>query len=364
MDDSDEALFAGMRAVATRADLALNSIVEQLKANYVRTQRDTRLDAALRRLARHALLNTDPTRAKRGVKRHPGRGLVLAGPSGAGKSRIVDKCLSRNPMFSAPGRYGHGSVLLKVSAPKPCSLIALGQHVMEVSGLPLRKKMKAAEIWTAVRDRLKTLGVVFLWIDEFQHTIDRKNPDDVRDIRDTLKTLLENEWPVYLILSGLPHIVSVMEYNDENDVQVIRRYRFQSLPDLDLSTDRDFLAKIIDKSTQIASLTNLVRDDPDLVARLHHAALHQFGLAIELINEAVEAALIAGDSELVAAHFAQGYEERTGSSPIANPYVVGDWWNIDCHSVLRTDEKKDDKNANGENAGGETHPTDKNKRPF
>jgi hypothetical protein len=339
--NTDSDIFARLRAAAAPEDLDLTAILERLKARHTDSIRDKLINAALRRVVRHALLNTSPQRLAQGRKRFPAIGLCVTGPSGAGKSTILARCLADNPVFNVPGRHGHGSILLKVKAPKPSTLKALAVDMLHRLGYPITKKVTAPEAWRLVRTRLRELGIMFVWIDEFQHVIDRKNPEDTREVRDTIKMLLEEQdWPIYVILSGLPHITVAIEDKLETDIQVIRRFRFQAMPNLDLADEKDGVFEFIRRSVNTARLTLDFDIEDELINRLHHAALHRLGVFIELVVEAIEVALVAKRSTLSNVDFVAVYEQRTGSAPIMNPFIADDWHVLDCKGVLR--EHRDD----------------------
>jgi hypothetical protein len=336
MNTSDIELLNRLRAKASPDDRRIAAVAQKLEGIYYPTDcRDGVVEEALGDLARRALEDA-PTNAGR---RKPGRGVIITAESGQGKSRIVGHALDSIPIFGVAGRYGHGCVTLRVRTPKPCSGAGLGLHVLDLLGYPLTASRKAHEIWRRVRQRLCQLGVMFLWIDEFQHLIDRKNLQDLRDIRDTLKSLLEyEEWPIYVIITGLPHLVTLLQEpseDPENDIQAVRRYAFLSLPGLELPQEMEIVERALTDLSLAAELSLNFADQKDLQNRLVHTALGRFGLAIEIIRWAIAAALLAGDATLHEEHFARMYEKRTGSTLAANPFVVEDWRNVDCKAVLQ-----------------------------
>ena len=335
--ESDTELFARFHAAASPEDRGIAAVMQRVKANYHRTDsRDDIVEEALSDLAREALENTAPGQT---IQRAPGRGMVLTAESGQGKSRIVQHALMNIPAFSVAGRFGRGCVTLRVSTPKPSSLSGLGLHILDRLGYPLTASRKSHEIWRRVRQRLWQLGIMFLWVDEFQHVIDRRNLAELREIRDTLKALLEYEgWPVYVIVTGLPHLVTLLEEpseDPENDMQAVRRYAFLSLPGLDLPTEMKVVTKALADAAATAGLGLAFDDEKDLRDRLVHAGLGRFGLTIEMIGDAVRAALVAGDTTLDETHFTRMYEKRTGSKLAANPFAIENWWEVNCKAVLQ-----------------------------
>ncbi len=331
------------RQAQTTDRKSLDDLRQRLNASYVTSFRDQLVADALDGLVTKALATADPSRISANI-RQPGSGLIVVAPSGAGKTRLLTRAFSKNPVFNVTGNDGHGRILLTVIATKPTSLISLGYDLMGAMGYPVRGRHTAHALWRLVRERLKFLGIIFVWIDEFQHTIDHKNPRETTEIRDTLKTLLiDDRWPVSLILSGLPHIVEFIEGAHEVDVQVTRRYRFLSLTQLSLSKERDEIFSILLRAADLAKIPTDIDKSSDFIERLHHAALRRLGIIIEFVNEAAIAAVGSNSGTLTISNFAEVYAARSGSSPLANPFLVRDWHEIDCRRVLsdgpvRTDE--------------------------
>lgn len=142
-------------------------IIDTLRANYVTSARDSQLRQVLDELL---AFDDDgrplPQPARYGTEKET-NGMIVIGESGAGKTTAIAHALREHPAFSgAVGEPGEAMLrpgILKVDVPSPSTLKNLGTVILQKSGYgSIAKSRTEAEIWTAVRHRLKTLGISIL----------------------------------------------------------------------------------------------------------------------------------------------------------------------------------------------------------
>lgn len=313
----------------------------RLRSKFVKTDRFEAFNSALDYLMLSAGLTGCPT---------PGpisqaATIVLVGESGAGKSTTIDKAFRQREALAGFEDISSGSILRSMVASPNCTLGQLGRDTLHVLGFPIVSDIRAPIIWEMVRKRLKMLGIKILHIDEMQHVTSLANSKESVKILNTLKSLSQNkDWPVSLILSGLPELAGFIA----NDPQVRRRFRFVPFSPLRIPEDNSRIAMTVEAYLKDAGLATTAIDISQVVPRLIHAASYQFGWTHELLCDAVYEALLrlmekssspkrskkTGLASIVMEDFATAYAKRSGSVAKANPFLTADWISIDTTVVL------------------------------
>lgn len=325
----------------------IDDVVDSLSATWILTERDDAIKSEVDRLLKSAFSRFADRRLKQSTRANETRCLALTGESGAGKSSLLERIFAKHPALINFGVEGEPCPLISVSAPAPSTLGGLGREVLHALGYPIARSSDRNLIWEYVRRHLKELRIVALHIDEFQNVTETANKPEITQILGTLKTLMNSrEWPVALILSGLPSANDVLRM----DTQVRRRCRFRRLQRLS-PDDIDMVEGLIAGFADKASLSVAPQDD--LAARLIHAANDQLGVTIELVIEAVRSAQEAaahapsasraggGGRRIKAAaptldihNFADAYAARNGCEAEHNPFVVENWGDVDTTIVF------------------------------
>jgi hypothetical protein len=137
------------------------------------------------------------------------------------------------------------------------------------------------------------------------------------------------DWPLQLILSGLPELIPF----SQADRQVRRRLKYIHLRPVS-AEDNDLIDVAIRDYAKAAGLTFGVRAGDELVDRLTHTAHNAMGLAFELLLEAIEIALRGGRKALRLVEFADVYAARTLQAADQNPFISDEWSGIDT-SLIR-----------------------------
>ena len=325
----------------------VDDLVDSLSATWIFTERDDLIKGEIDQLLKSAFSRFSDRQLKQSTRANETRCLALTGESGAGKSSLLERLFAKHPALTNFGVEGELCPLISVSAPAPSTLGGLGREVLHALGYPIARSSDRNVIWEYVRRHLKESRVVALHIDEFQNVTETASKPEVAQILGTLKTLMNSrDWPVALILSGLPSANDVLRM----DTQVRRRCRFRRLPSLS-PDDIEMVEGLIAGFAGKASLSVTTHDD--LAARLIHAANDQLGVTIELVIEAVRSALDAADNApsysragrrgkpikeavrtLDIHNFADAYAARNGCEAEHNPFVVQNWADVDTTIVF------------------------------
>lgn len=322
----DEDPVSRMRRLRSRQRESVSGTMTKLHSAYFGTERDKLLDEETSILI-DAFLEADAAEDHRRVGRlREGRALAVTGESGAGKSRALERLFLKREEFTDYGRKESDCPLVSVTAPSPCTLRLLGESILKAIGYPVERRLDENVAWDLVRKNLALRRVRFLHLDELQHVFQSRNTLEIGKVQDTLKGLMQDkEWPVWLILSGLPSIATFLA----KDPQVWRRTRHVVFSNLQLPDDGAMVRRLItfyakekgDRSVEIVK-------DGELIARLLHAAMGRFGVVIELIQDAVAQALRLADSELKIEHFAAAYAARTGCIRDENVFLAATNWEL------------------------------------
>ena len=250
--------------------------------------------------------------------------LVVTGETGAGKSRALQKIF----------RSYHnvlGDMIVSVTAPSPCTLMQLGRTLLPELGYPIQRDKKEHLIWEDVRRRLDEGGKRVLHIDEMQHLPQSANRDQQIRILNTIKSLVQRrENPLLLILSGTPDLADFLR----TDGQVRRRCRFVEFERLQIPSDILPISCTLEDLVRLTPLRVQESVADDVAPRLIHAANNATGIAIELIWDAIDDALRAGDVELKRSHFERAYRDRISCPQSRNPFVVDNWIETDPTQIL------------------------------
>ncbi|SNT76812.1 TniB family NTP-binding protein [Paracoccus seriniphilus] len=292
----------------------------ELRANYIETARDKILQEHFELLLQHDAKGQPMAKPVTFTSTGETHGIVLVEGPGGGKTSLVHHFLKTHPALQSE-EPGH-KPWIGVRVPSPATLKSLGLEILRATGYPeVSSKRKEWDIWRLVRFRMQQLGTAVLWIDE-AHDLFRAGKA-IEDILKMLKSVMQGEGAVIVILTGIDSLWNIASYDD----QVKRRYSKVTLPTISASTHEKMLRGIMEKFCKDAGL---VPDaGSDIIHRLVYASRSRFGRCIENIIAAIETALRKGDGQLTAQHFAHSWAMQEGVMPGKNVFLSPRWAQID-----------------------------------
>lgn len=330
---------AVVRATLPEEARRRSQLMEKVRHVYLRTDRDKLLEKHFDRLLEDLVERREPDAhedADEFAERLEGNIVVVLGPSGAGKTTAVRRLLSKHARVPNYGKKGVRCPVITVRVPSPCNVGELGKVVLRATGYTLRRtRVSPPEIWGTVRERIRSLGILVLHLDEFQDAHVTLHADEQVKLRHLLRSLLVDEdFPIGLIISGQPEFENFLR----PDRSSVRRGRWQMFEKITLAKDMKAIRTAVEELSKIAHLRIDEAAVPAILPRLVHAGCYLLGITIEEIHDAIRWALEAEATELTIEHFAAAYAFRTGCFPPWNPYVAADYLKIDCTRVLARSE--------------------------
>jgi hypothetical protein len=328
---------------------ATNEAVGRVLAAYLPTLYDQQLSEQIDWLLDSMLLELGEqpgvTPAKGMVR--GGRALVVTGRAGAGKSRALAHIFASRPEFEGFGTPGSKSPLLSVVAPSPFTLGALGNEIARKLGYHGHREIQHSKVWPVVRGLMAECGVRILHIDEAQHGDEIKSDTMAQEVENTFKRMMqEADWPIWLILSGLPELSRFCQ----NDPSMKRRVRVLPFEPLAFPDHVEPIRQTIRDLVALCPSVGCSNLQSDAFAhRLLHAATNQFGIVVEYVQDAIaECLMVEGGGELGIGHFADVYTIRTGvTSDDLNPFLAMNWTAIPVESALYEDVVDEEGNPTG-----------------
>jgi len=311
------------------------TIMEQIKAKFMRTQRDDTLVAAMDALLAAAVERDDVSRPPSFENRGRGSGLVLIGPTGVGKSKSLERYFARHPVLKEFQNPASASPLVSVSVPSPCTSMQLARSLLVATGYRVERDLPSHRLWEMALDRLQLLRKFIIHFDEMQHVVHNVSDKDLQQMADTLKNAMYNR-RITLILSGVPTLAPFIQF----DAQLFRRMTIVAFEALGPQSFTNVLRMLRDYAgaAQLELVAGDTEETPDFVPRLSHAVLNAFGYAIVLTQLAIEHALQTNSETLPREHFATVFARKTAFAADRNPFLVDHWHEIDCAKMFEKAE--------------------------
>ncbi|MDT7541677.1 MAG: hypothetical protein QOE33_1581 [Acidobacteriota bacterium] len=235
-------------------------------------------------------------------------GLLLEGPAGMGKTTLC-----KHYMRDIPGRVVEDRTITPILMAKvevPASPKSLVTSLLTALGDPLSDKGTTVSQTLRLKLLMDACGVELVFLDEFQHFIDRDSKKILQTISDWLKNLMDStRRPIILV--GMPYSHSILDARGNEQLQRRFSIRVNLEPynwedDGDRDNFRRFL-RAVDEKLPLNEWSNL--SDTILAFRLFLASDGVVSKVMRLIRRAAVIALDTARERLDIDMLSLAYEE-------------------------------------------------------
>ena len=226
--------------------------------------------------------------------------LFLKGETGAGKTTILNSYAQRYPRRETPS--GTVVPVLSVTVPSPATVKSMVSKLLWQLGDPAYEKGTISNQTIRLIGLMRDCGVSLVFLDEFQHFIDRDSAKVLKTVSDWLKDLiLDTKIPMVLI--GLPEAEAVFHVNCQLSRRFANRY---SLSPFSWKTDsgKEFRTFLHAVSSQLPLMSSVDLASEEMALRFYYASdgivayvmkLIRYGtyLALKLRQEKLDSSVLA-----------------------------------------------------------------------
>lgn len=292
--------------------------IEWLADRYFRLDRDDALIAHLSRLFVTDAEGKLTAKPKVDPLTGETRGLMLLGDSGAGKSALLKRTLRTLPMFDLVDREIDGNTLY-VTVPPEATIKSLAARIAKQLGyVDMNPRAKGHEAWDVARHQMRKRGTSLLVIDETHHLLRKGSGRDVEGAIQTMKSLLQGDWPVATIVAGVDKLRDGVMTDPETD----RRFpKFQLTRIAEDSKE----AHTFRRSLQLcAEKVGLSLENETLPERVLFAEHGEPGRAINLAKSILVTSLEAGRTQVTLHDAYRTFAAAYGDMP-TSPFADASW---------------------------------------
>ncbi|MEH2231161.1 MAG: TniB family NTP-binding protein [Nostoc sp.] len=147
--------------------------------------------------------------------------LFLQGETGTGKTTIFRSYIQESPRYETA--TGTVVPILSVTIPSPATVKSVVTKLLWELGDPAYDKGTVGSQTIRLIGLMKDCGVELIFLDEFQHFIDRDSAKVLKTVSDWLKNLILDA-KVPIILIGLPESNAVFNFNSQLSRRFTNRY--------------------------------------------------------------------------------------------------------------------------------------------
>jgi energy-coupling factor transporter ATP-binding protein EcfA2 len=260
--------------------------------------------------------------------------LFLKGETGAGKTTIFKSYATDYPRRETES----GSVvpLLSVTIPSPATVKSLVSKLLWELGDPAYDKGTTSNQTIRLIGLMKDCGVSLVFLDEFQHFIDRDSAKVLKTVSDWLKDLiLDTKVPMVLI--GLPEAETVFKFNSQLSRRFANRHNLSPFSWSDDSgiEFRTFL-HAVESQLPLMDSSNLA--ESEMALRFYYASDGIVGYLMKLIRYGTHLALKQSQEKLDFPVLARAFEKHVlADKPHKkNPFITDDFrLDVEDNSSIR-----------------------------
>ena len=191
-------------------------------------------------------------------------------------------------------------------------------------GYSVSPNRNAAYMWNLVLHQAREQGIIGIHYDEAQHVFGENTDRTNEQFLDDFKTLLKDRrWPLMLILSGVPSLARHVQQYEQLD-ELLIPVRLESI-DMGSREDIKELVDLVHTYADAAEVDITEIMTEDFLRRLSHASAFRWGIAIELLIEALILCRMSGARRCTVDHFAEAFAFRTKTPMGYSPFTVDDY---------------------------------------
>lgn len=249
--------------------------------------------------------------------------LTIVGESNSGKTREIRHAISRLRETRPTLECGREVRSVSIFLDGETTWKSLGIKILEQVGYHMSPRKTEHEIWSRVRQQLRTQEIWLVHIDECQHMFETLGEKDTKKVINSIKTLIKNpDWPVVVVLSGIPELLSKVNL----DPQLRNLTSAYHLRPLDPYSEHD-LNEVDTAFYHYAEARGVGIDnirDEDTYQRVCYAHGNHFGRVFKFFVD-VFANVDDDRTEIDIAMLAERYAAKTGCMPGHNPFICPDY---------------------------------------
>lgn len=247
--------------------------------------------------------------------------LLVTGLSESGKTRETNEVLKRLHAEQIPLPSGAPARIAQCDLSRAGGWKDLGRRTLKAMGYPLAEKARLTqtEIWARVTLQAAAQGIIGIHFDEAQHIFAGKSDDDREMILDNFKTLIKaREWPLMLIMSGVPELADHVRSFDQTQNKVTRVH----FDGISLSEDLNVIHEIVGSY----AIKNGLSVDEDLLTedfygRLAVASALRWGTLIKMTIASIGKARVSEVPTLKREHFVDYWAKKANVNAFATPFT-------------------------------------------
>uniref|UniRef100_A0A0C1R924 TniB protein n=2 Tax=Tolypothrix TaxID=111782 RepID=A0A0C1R924_9CYAN len=248
--------------------------------------------------------------------------LFLKGETGTGKTTILKSYCQNYPRRET----STGSVVpvLSVTIPSPATVKSVVTKLLWELGDPAYDKGTTGNQTIRLIGLMKDCGVELVFLDEFQHFIDRDSAKVLKTVSDWLKALILDT-KVPMILIGLPEAEAVFQFN----CQLSRRFanRHNLLPFSWSDSGKEFRTFLhaVESQLPLSEVSDLASED--MAIRFYYASDGIIAYVMKLIRHGIHLALKNSQEKLDLNVLALAYEKsvKADKPQKKNPFLTDEF---------------------------------------
>ncbi len=249
--------------------------------------------------------------------------LFLMGATGAGKTTLLKSYEQDYPRLETPS--GTVVPVLSVTIPSPATVKSVVSKLLWELGDPAYERGTTSNQTIRLIGLMKDCGVSLVFLDEFQHFIDRDSAKVLKTVSDWLKNLiLDTKVPIVLI--GLPEAETVFQFNPQLSRRFANRHNLSSF-EWSVDSGREFRTFLHAVESQLPLMEKSALASEEMALRFYYASDGIVAYVMKLIRYGTHLALRQGQEKLDFNVLATAFDKyvKADKPHKQNPFLKDSW---------------------------------------